>query len=119
MKTCIALLRGINVGGKNSLPVKELVKTLEAAGCRNVRTYIQSGNAVFQAEEQDRSALARRICQRISEDHGFAPKVLLLAIDELREAMANNPYATEAGKALHFFFWAHHPLHPTWNDWLV
>jgi Protein of unknown function (DUF1697) len=44
MKTCVALLRGINVGGKNSLPMKELVKILELAGCRNVRTYIQSGS---------------------------------------------------------------------------
>ncbi len=47
MKTYIALFRGINVGGKNTLPMRELVAVLEDLGARNVKTYIQSGNAVF------------------------------------------------------------------------
>ena len=48
MKTYIALFRGINVGGKNILPMKELVELLENLGSRSVKTYIGSGNAVFQ-----------------------------------------------------------------------
>ncbi|MCZ6853076.1 MAG: DUF1697 domain-containing protein, partial [Gammaproteobacteria bacterium] len=48
MTTWIALLRGVNVGGKNILPMKELTRDLEKIGCSNVRTYIQSGNVVFQ-----------------------------------------------------------------------
>jgi uncharacterized protein (DUF1697 family) len=51
MKTYIALLRGINVGGKGLLPVKELKALLEEPGLHHPRTYIQSGNAVFQSEE--------------------------------------------------------------------
>jgi uncharacterized protein (DUF1697 family) len=50
MNTYIALLRGINVSGNNSLPMKELVALLEDIGAKSVRTYIQSGNAVFQIE---------------------------------------------------------------------
>jgi uncharacterized protein (DUF1697 family) len=58
MSTWVAFLRGINVGGKNSLPMKELVAMLESIGARNVKTYIQSGNAVFQSMEKD--------CSRVS-----------------------------------------------------
>jgi uncharacterized protein (DUF1697 family) len=48
MKTTIALFHGINVGGKNILPMKDLTILLEKLGCSQVRTYIQSGNVVFQ-----------------------------------------------------------------------
>ena len=49
----IALLRGINVGGAHKLPMKELVPIFEAAGCEDVRTYIQSGNVVFEGGGED------------------------------------------------------------------
>ena len=45
----VALLRGINVGGKNALPMKDLAAMFSAAGCEDVVTYIQSGNVVFRA----------------------------------------------------------------------
>lgn len=51
MNTCVALLRGINVGGKNSLSMKELVVILEGIGAQNVKTYVQSGNVVFQVHQ--------------------------------------------------------------------
>jgi uncharacterized protein (DUF1697 family) len=104
MDTYIALFRGINVGGKNILPMKDLSKVLEEMGCRSVRTYIQSGNVVFRSEKQDLKNLALRISQAISVSHGFTPKVLLLTTDGLQAAVAGNPFPTEAGKALHFFF---------------
>ena len=49
--THVALLRGINVGGRNRLPMRQLVEIFEAVGAREVRTYIQSGNVVFRAFE--------------------------------------------------------------------
>ena len=49
-KRFVALLRGINVGGRNRLPMKGLIAVFEAAGCRNVGTYIQSGNVVYEAQ---------------------------------------------------------------------
>ena len=48
----VALLRGINVGGKNRMPMKELVALFVDAGCEDVRTYIQSGNVLFRAGRQ-------------------------------------------------------------------
>src|SRR5215203_3217951 len=98
MTTYIALFRGINVGGKNKLPMKDLVATLENVGCQEVATYIQSGNAVFQSEEQDASLLSEMIEAAIKERHGlerhgFEPQVLVLASEEMERAMRSNPYS--------------------------
>ena len=49
MPTHVALLRGINVGGKNLLPMQHLARMFQDAGCDEVRTYIQSGNVIFKA----------------------------------------------------------------------
>lgn len=106
MNTYIALLRGINVGGNNKLPMKELVAVLEDLGLKNVRTYIQSGNVVFQTEREDRSALSQEITAAIGQSHGFSPAILLLNVDELRTALGQNPYpeGESEPKSVHFFF---------------
>ena len=85
MKTYIALFRGINVGGKNTLPMKELVALLDDLGCRNAKTYIQSGNAVFESEITDTSRLSNNISIEIKKRRGFQPFVLLLGIEGMRE----------------------------------
>lgn len=106
MKTYIALFRGINVGGKNSLPMKELVSLLEDLGCRNVKTYIQSGNAVFESKEKDASRLSNKIRVEIKKRRGFEPYVLLLGLEEMDKAIAGNPFPeTESEpKYLHIGF---------------
>lgn len=104
MEIYIALFRGINVGGKNILPMKDLSGILESLGCQSVRTYIQSGNVVFRFGKRNRKTLPRRIIQKISEIHGFAPRVLLLSAEELRAAAANTPFPTDVGKTVHLFF---------------
>lgn len=113
MNTYIALLRGINVGGRNSLPMKELVFLLEGLGCRNVKTYIQSGNVVFQAGI-GASRLAPKIGQEIERHHGFEPYVLLLTIGDLEAAIAANPFpeAESDPKDLHFGFLEALPANP-------
>jgi uncharacterized protein (DUF1697 family) len=112
MRTFIALFRGINVGGNNILPMKDLVKILEDMDCQNVKTYIQSGNAVFQCKKNRSKKLAGEIASKIVESHGFAPKVLLLGATELHDAIKNNPFETNDGKALHFFFLDSSPQQP-------
>src|SRR4029453_16438941 len=92
MKTYIALFRGINVGGKNSLPMKELVSLLEDLGCRSVKTYIQSGNAVFKSKEKDAARLSNKIRVEIKKRRGFEPYVLLLGLEEMEKAIAGNPF---------------------------
>lgn len=106
MNTYIALLRGINVGGNNKLPMKALTALLEAMGMQKVKTYIQSGNVVFQSERTDSAALAKEITAAIAQAHGFAPQVFLLDIQTLAAAMAANPFpeGTDEPKSLHLFF---------------
>ena len=112
MNIYVALFRGINVGGKNILPMKDLVGILEGIGCEKVKTYIQSGNAVFQAKENQIKKIAEKLCSRILESHGFKPKVLLLGVTELEDAIKNNPFKTIEGKSLHFFFLESTPIKP-------
>jgi len=94
----IALFRGINVGGKHVLPMKELTSLLESRGCRNVVTYIQSGNAVFDSPERDPSKLARRIAKAIAAERGFEPQVLLVDLAELDRVIASNPFVEAEGE---------------------
>jgi len=114
MKTWIALFRGINVGGNKMLPMKRLAALLEKAGCRNVKTYIQSGNVVFRSPMADASRMAARIRAAVSADCGFEPRVLMLDRNELQRAMAANPFpkATVNPKSLHLFFLAEKPKGP-------
>lgn len=114
MATRIALFRGINVGGRNLLPMRELVAQLESLGLQDVSTYIQSGNVVFRSEESDSSSLSERIQAAIAASHGFAPHVLLLSLNELEEAAASNPFpeAEVDPRTLHLFFLASEPTDP-------
>lgn len=112
MNTYIALFRGINVGGKNILPMKEIVRILEGMDCEKVKTYIQSGNVVFKSKKRQSNTIADEISSQILKRHGFEPKVLLLEIAELQDAIKHNPFKTEDGKALHFIFLTSHSENP-------
>lgn len=114
MNTCIALFRGINVGGNNLLPMKELVAILEGLGMRKVKTYIQSGNAVFQTTEKDLSQLSGKITTEIRDRHGFEPYLLILGPEDLKRVIEENPFPeaeTDPGN-LHLCFLAARPDHP-------
>jgi uncharacterized protein (DUF1697 family) len=114
MNTYIALFRGINVGGNNKLPMKELVAVLEGLGLRDIRTYIQSGNVVFSGKADDKIKLAARISAALNKSHGFEPWVLLLEASALERAIKANPFPEgEAdGKTLHCNFLALVPPKP-------
>lgn len=114
MKTWIAFLRGINVGGKNRLPMKDLTTRLEALGLVDVRTYIQSGNVIFRSRDAKPQDLARRIAQAIEKDHGFLPAVMVLSANELRAAADKCPFqgGEALNKTLHLFFLASEPDTP-------
>jgi uncharacterized protein (DUF1697 family) len=114
MKTYIALFRGINVGGRHILPMKELVAILEDLGCRNVKTYIQSGNAVFESKVNNTSQLSKKISSEIKKSRGFEPHVLLLQLEEMEKAITNNPFpeGEKDPKALHVGFLTATPKTP-------
>ncbi len=109
--TYLALLRGINVGGKNKLPMKDLVDLFVEAGCDDVRTYIQSGNVIFGAAPDLAARLPGLVAARIAERFGYRTPVVLRTADQLRDVVANNPFlaAGAAEDELHVMFLADRP----------
>ncbi|MBI4730584.1 MAG: DUF1697 domain-containing protein [Chloroflexi bacterium] len=114
MKTYVALFRGLNVGGKNILPMKDLIAVLEDIGCRNVKTYIQSGNAVFESSINESAQLSKNIGNEIKVRRGFEPYVLLLGLEDIEKAITNNPFreAEKDPQALHVGFLPSAPKNP-------
>lgn len=114
MSTFVALFRGINVGGKNILPMKELIKILEDLGLSKVQSYIQSGNLVFQAESNSTAELAREIGSVVLKNYGLDVQVLVLSFPEYKSAVVANPYPEgEADpKSLHLYFLQSPPANP-------
>jgi uncharacterized protein (DUF1697 family) len=108
VSTYVALLRGINVGGKGTLPMKELVAILESLGATGVKTYIQSGNAVFQHKSADTAKLASKLTTAIDKARGFAPQVVLLEAKQFAKIAKANPFpeAEAEPKSLHVWFLA-------------
>ena len=108
MATWIGLFRGINVGGHNILPMAELRRELELLNLKNVHTYIQSGNVVFDSTAKSASTIAENIERHIDLQFGFSPRLLILRHKELQMAVERNPFpeAVSDPKSLHFFFLA-------------
>lgn len=96
MPISIALIRGINVGGKNSLSMESLRELCEGIGLKDVRTYIQSGNVVFRASGREIAAAAGKVEDAIEADRGFRPDVVIRTRDELAAAIEANPFAARA-----------------------
>ncbi len=91
----VALLRGINVGGRNRLPMAELRKTLGAIGLENVRTHIQSGNVVFDAGPADSEAtLAAAIADAIDAQHRLRVPVVVRPLAEIADIARSHPHET-------------------------
>lgn len=114
LKTWVALLRGINVVGRRKLLMKDLAAIFERGGFRSVRTYIQSGNVVFQASRGTARSLAAEIGALIRKRAGFEPHVMVLSRRELAAAIRGNPFpeADRDHKSLHLFFLSARPPHP-------
>jgi uncharacterized protein (DUF1697 family) len=88
----LALLRGINVGGKNKLPMRDLSALFVEAGCENVRTFIQSGNVVFSANARVSKNLGSVISSGIEERFGLRVPVILRTAEQLRDVISHNPF---------------------------
>ena len=106
LKLWIALLRGINVAGRNKLPMAQLADSLRGLGLRRVTTYLQSGNVIFHGPEVAPSRLADEIGNGLFARFGFRPLILLLTRDELRQVLADNPFRHihSVDETLHCFF---------------
>ena len=107
----IALLRGINVGGKNKLPMKDLAAMFSDAGCDDVRTYIQSGNVLFRAEPTLQEEIPSLVSASILSRFGYRIPVVTRTARELQAIVQASPFighTTEPDK-LHVAFLSETP----------
>lgn len=107
----VALLRGINVGGKHRLPMQQLAEIFREAQCNEVRTYIQSGNVIFRSSPAVVEGLPERIARKIEQRFGFVAPVILRTAAQVAQTVRNNPFllAGMPEKTLHVYFLADTP----------
>ncbi len=107
MATYILLLRGINVGGRNLLPMKELGSVLASLSCQSIKTYLQTGNVIFNLPEFDKNGedkFLSVLSEKLELDFAFKPELLLLTDKAWRLVLSSNPYADYKGNTVHFYF---------------
>ncbi len=93
MDRFVALFRGVNVGGNNILPMRELCTAMQEAGFESPRSLLQSGNVVFGSASKD---VAKRLQELVEQKFGFSPRVMIRSRDEWREIVDSNPLPDEA-----------------------
>jgi uncharacterized protein (DUF1697 family) len=104
MPVLISMLRGVNVGPHHRIKMDALRSLYESLKLEDPRTYVQSGNVIFRTKEKDLASLVKGIQNGIEREFGFRPEIILRTTDELRQAIAANPFAkrrdVEPGKLL-------------------
>ena len=91
------MLRGVNVGGHNRLKMDVLRALYASLKLQDAQTYVQSGNVIFKTDEKDSATLGRKIQQAIHRICDIQCEIILRTIAEMREAIANNPFAGRSG----------------------
>ena len=110
-RPCVALLRGINVGGRNKLPMRALTEMFVDVGCEDIRTYIQSGNVVFRADSSLANRLSARITDAIAASFGYRIPVVTRTASDFDRIVRDNPFLTAGADPakLHVGFLAESP----------
>jgi uncharacterized protein (DUF1697 family) len=105
VRSHVALLRGINVGGHNKVAMSDLRAIMTSLGHGEVATYIQSGNVVFNSPEPDTIKLAENLQRALVERLGVPAAVVVLSRAQLEQVIADNPYPEETSpRYLHAVF---------------
>jgi uncharacterized protein (DUF1697 family) len=118
MSAFISMLRGINVGGQKKINMETLREIYVKAGFAKVRTYVQSGNVVFESTQEDPSVLSKRIEFHIEQTCGYAVPVFIRKAHELQEILAGNPFLNgrnEDPSKLHVTFLYQSLLETVWS----
>jgi uncharacterized protein (DUF1697 family) len=112
VKTYVALLRGINVGGNNLIKMTELKACLEGQGFRDVATFIQSGNVLFDASQSNKAKLTREIERVLAATFDYQASVVLRSKKELREVVDGAPegFGAQAAKYRYDVIFLKEPL---------
>jgi len=93
----ISLLRGVNIGGHHKIKMDALRRIYESLKLESVQTCLQSGNVIFQTENQNLAGLSKAIEAAIERKLGFRPNVIVRTVSELRSIIARNPFAKRSG----------------------
>ncbi|WP_291839685.1 DUF1697 domain-containing protein [Limimaricola sp.] len=109
MQHWVALLRGVNVGGANMVPMAKLREVAAGLGWQGVRSHLASGNLVF-AAAGEAEGLARALEGALTQALGVSAAVLVIAAPDWAAMLAECPFAPDAGKAVHGFFCWQTPL---------
>jgi uncharacterized protein (DUF1697 family) len=107
MKKYVAFLRAINVAGHTIVGMSDLRDAFEAVGCRDVRTYIQSGNVIFESPEEDSAAMFHKIRVKLRDLFGSEPGILFRTVRDLEGIVRAAPFKdfhTEPGIKLYVAF---------------
>jgi uncharacterized protein (DUF1697 family) len=96
-ETYIAVLRGINVSGKNMIKMPALITSMEKIGFKNVRSYLQSGNLIFESEERELAEFEEKIKAEIVQSFGLDVPVLVLSSKEVLKVRNENPFVKMGG----------------------
>ena len=103
MTTYISILRGINVGGYNKIKMDALKQLYSESGFRNIQTYVQSGNVIFQNDPVSPHELMKKIEDKIVEKLGFKISVIVKEYPELKQIAADNPFINDNNKDVSYF----------------
>lgn len=95
MTTYISMLRGINVSGQKRVRMAELRSLYKSLGLENVRTYLQSGNVVFESEEENAEKLANTLEDQIETSYGFSVPVLVRSAEDFQRVIESHPFRDE------------------------
>jgi uncharacterized protein (DUF1697 family) len=93
----VALLRGVNVGGKNMVSMRALKASFEKLGFEDVMTYINSGNIIFRSKDKDPRAIEKRLERMMSEDYGLPCRVVVRSSAEMAALVASLPKNWDGG----------------------
>ena len=100
MTTYISMLRGINVSGQKKIKMEELKEFYRSLGFKNIQTYIQSGNVIFESSDKNVSKIINKIERKIKKSFGFDVLVLIRTKNDLKKLIDNNPFAKKDNSKL-------------------
>lgn len=115
MKPYLSLLRGINVSGQKKIKMADLKSLYEKIGFEQVKTYIQSGNVLFKAPQEDQQLIAEKISTAILDQYGFEVPVHIINPARLKEILNQNPFKDAKENLSFVTFLSHKPEKENWN----
>jgi uncharacterized protein (DUF1697 family) len=118
MNIYISLLRGINVGGQKKLTMETLREMYQDLGFTNIKTYLQSGNVVFESPAIEADLLRQQIEAGIAQACGYAVQVFIRHVNKIQHIVSDNPFLEDANidiRKLHVSFLYQQPTQSAWS----